>query len=80
LAAPWASLIRPFVTDQPLITTRSDSDDVLHRRFVEVVQSVARLSLTDEVIDFPVGLRLRLPDYAYAVVAENRPTHFISLF
>lgn len=79
LTPNWVSLVRPFVRDEGIITTRLDSDDMLHHRFVERVQDVAAQSVSDEVVDFPVGLQLRLPDYAFAPLAARLPTHFISL-
>jgi Putative rhamnosyl transferase len=79
LTPRWTSLIRPFVNRGPLITTRLDSDDMVQRRFVEVVQAHSEYSPYDEVIDFPIGLRVNLPDFAYVTLMEKRPTHFISL-
>ena len=73
LAPRWVPLIRPFLIDRPTITTRLDSDDMLHRQFVEVVQATARSCVSDEVIDFPVGLQLRLPGLCLQVSCRKTP-------
>jgi hypothetical protein len=79
LAPPWTSLIDRFVDRGPLITTRLDNDDMVQRRFVEVVQTLSEYSPCDEVIDFPIGLKVDLFNHAYSTRVERYPTHFISL-
>ena len=76
----WPSLVRPFIMNlDTIVTTRFDSDDMLHRNFVEYVQRAAKRSVCDEVIDCPAGLKVRLSDYAYIELSTRNPIHFISL-
>jgi hypothetical protein len=75
----WPRLVAPFCGDGRLITTRLDSDDMLHQRFIEIVRYYAAHCSHDTVIDFPAGVKLRLSDFAYQTMTLLRPTHFISL-
>jgi hypothetical protein len=79
LAPKWSLLLQPIIAEGCCITTRCDSDDMLHRRFMQRVRETAGYLTRDEVIDFPVGLQLRLPDYAQTTARMSRPSHFISL-
>jgi hypothetical protein len=80
----WSRLIGRFIRPGVLISSRLDSDDMIHRRFVEWVGRSACMGRGSFVIDFPEGFRLRLPDLECRRVGEwtwvrSRPSHFLSL-
>jgi hypothetical protein len=79
ICAHWPRLIGSLVRPGRLVTTRLDSDDMIHEGFVECVQHFAQESPAEFVIDFPVGYQLRLPDLVCQRVVCAKPTHFLSL-
>jgi len=75
----WSNLLAPYIGSRRLITTRLDSDDLLHKGFVSRVQAEAALCEGDFVVDFPVGYRLQIPGFTCGIIRSVRPTHFLSL-
>jgi len=75
----WPRLVTPFTGTGRLLTSRLDSDDMLHMSFVHEVQRYAARAHGPLVIDFSEGLRLRYPDLACRAISTKLPTHFISL-
>jgi SAM-dependent methyltransferase len=75
----WPRYIKGLIQSGKLLTTRLDSDDMIHSRFVETVQHQAAKMQRPHVIDFPNGFMLRHPDMALSAFTSRQPTHFISL-
>lgn len=81
----WQTLLPANVRERKLLTTRLDSDDWIHPRFVRYVQKAAQECKKNSVILFPIGLnidilRLRLkvmffPNNQFASFLEN-PTQY----
>jgi len=52
-------LIKPFITDSHVITTRLDNDDIIHKDFLATIGKLATLK-NNTVIDLTAGHQLKL--------------------
>jgi hypothetical protein len=70
----WKSALNDFLQGErgqgvPLITSRLDSDDLLHRDFV---QEIAAAAVPEVVLNMPTGFRLRVNDMHLFRVGHKR--------
>lgn len=70
----WKSALGEFLDHErsrggPLITSRMDSDDLVHRDFVRVIRAAAQ---PEVVINLPTGYRLRTDDMRLFRVSNKR--------
>ncbi len=79
LNASLKDLIKPFITDSCVITTRLDNDDIVHKDFLAIIGELAIVK-NNTVVDLLAGHQLKLSGEKAIVRRYTNPFNpFISL-
>ncbi len=74
-----AKLIKPFITENFIITTRLDNDDAIHKDFINTIQNLATLK-HNQIIDIRKGYQVSKKEKTYIFkLLKNKFNPFISI-